>query len=445
MSKRIIIPLLLGALAIPFLAIGLQATASSGSAAPEDPCKGLEVVKSETLLCTHGGDPSRAFREEPGIASGSATKKTALASPAAPCPDGGVSGKRIEVLYAVPQDRTNNFAASVPSIQTAVNDADSFLDQSTPGVGGQHYRWLCENGVDLTVRNVTLVPIGADGAFTYGDMTSSLQNQVALGLGPTNFLSSDRIYLVFVDQISGAYPFGGQGDIRNDDTPNPAGNLNQTGPHYSLINGFSGFVAEHEIGHNIGAVQLSAPHSSGAWHCFEENDAMCYNDGGSYFSSGGALVFNCPALPSTQFDCGQDDYYNTPTSSGYLSTHWNVSASGFLTPFEETAALDHFKCYRAKQTGAKFESRKVILTDQFNTERVKVLKPDRVCTPVDKDGSGISNPDTHLTCYRVRDIRHDEFPRFKRTHVEMTDQFGTHDLLLTKTRKLCVPSSKEVK
>lgn len=331
MSKKRIQFLSVALFAIAVLALAARATVSPTHASQQDPCGGLQVVKSKTLLCTHGGDPRRAF--DTGPDSGSTRTKSAALAPAAPCPGGGVSGKRVEVIYAVPQDRPNNFAASLPAVRAAVDDADSFLDESTPSVPGQHYRWLCQNGSDVTVRNVTLIPVGGDAQFTYSDMVFSLQNQVAQGLGPTDFLSADRVYLVFVDQISGVYPFGGQGDIRNDDSPNPASNLNQSGPHYSLVNGFSGFVAEHEIGHNIGAVQLSAPHSSGAWHCFEENDAMCYSDGGPYFTGGGALIFNCPTLPGTHFDCGQDDYYDSqsPPFGTYLATHWNVSKSAFLT------------------------------------------------------------------------------------------------------------------
>jgi hypothetical protein len=446
MSKRSILLAVVALLAIPIVTLGARATASSSiSASQQDPCEGLEVVDTEPLICTHGGDPPEAFDTNPESTSSSLDQSAALASPVAPCPDGGVSGKRVEVIYAVPQDRTNNFAASLPSVLAAVNDADFFLDQSTPAVGGQHYRWLCENGSDVTVRNVTLVAVGADGQFTYGDMVTSLQNQVSSGLGPTDFVSADRAYLVFVDELGSAYPFGGQGDIRNDDSSDPGTNLNQTGPHYSLVNGFSGFVAEHELGHNIGAVQLSAPHSSGAWHCFEENDAMCYSDGGSYFTAGGALVFNCPTLPDTQFDCGQDDYYSMPSAAGtYLASHWNVSNSAFLTPFETPSLLDHFKCYETRQVGTKFDPRQVILTDQFNEERVTVVRPQAVCTPTDKDGSGINDPDAHLTCYKIRDVRRDEFPPFKKQHVEMADQFGTHTLLLRKTGTLCVPSSKTV-
>jgi uncharacterized repeat protein (TIGR01451 family) len=107
-----------------------------------------------------------------------------------------------------------------------------------------------------------------------------------------------------------------------------------------------------------------------------------------------------------------------------------------------TRMLDHFKCYKTKQVGDRFDPRRVILTDQFNTERVNVVRPDAFCTPVDKDGSGINDPTAHLTCYKIRDVRGDEFPKFKRQRVDATDQFGTHTLLLKKIKRLCVPSSK---
>jgi hypothetical protein len=113
-------------------------------------------------------------------------------------------------------------------------------------------------------------------------------------------------------------------------------------------------------------------------------------------------------------------------------------------PGPPTESLDHFKCYTTKQLGTKFDPRQVLLTDQFITERVNVVRPEAFCTPVDKNGEGINDPNAHLTCYKIRDIRRDEFPAFERRRVEAGDQFGTHSLLVTKTRTLCLPSSKTV-
>jgi hypothetical protein len=106
------------------------------------------------------------------------------------------------------------------------------------------------------------------------------------------------------------------------------------------------------------------------------------------------------------------------------------------------SALDHFKCYKTKQRGTRFDPRQVVLADQFNTQRVNVVRPETFCNPVDKDGEGISNPTAHLTCYKIRDVRGDEFPKFRKQRVEVSDQFGTHTLLLKKIRTLCLPSSK---
>jgi hypothetical protein len=113
-------------------------------------------------------------------------------------------------------------------------------------------------------------------------------------------------------------------------------------------------------------------------------------------------------------------------------------------PGSPPTGLDHFKCYKSRQVGTKFDPRQVVLGDQFTTERVNVVRPEGFCTPVDKDGSGINDPSAHLACYKIRDVRGDEFPKFERRRVEVGDQFGTHTLLLKKTRRLCLPSSKTV-
>jgi len=109
---------------------------------------------------------------------------------------------------------------------------------------------------------------------------------------------------------------------------------------------------------------------------------------------------------------------------------------------EDVAVLDHFKCYETKQLGTRFDPRQVTLTDQFNTERVNVLRPEAFCAPVDKDGSGINEPTGHLSCYKIRDVPGDEFPEFIKQPVDVTDQFGTHTLLLKESRSLCLPASK---
>jgi hypothetical protein len=88
----------------------------------------------------------------------------------------------------------------------------------------------------------------------------------------------------------------------------------------------------HEITHNFGGVQPNAPHSSGAMHCNDEYDVMCYADGGP----SAVMTYPCPTtnavagFPDT-YDCGGDDYFNpNPAPSSYLATHWNVYDVSFL-------------------------------------------------------------------------------------------------------------------
>jgi hypothetical protein len=119
--------------------------------------------------------------------------------------------------------------------------------------------------------------------------------------------------------------------MQADDSP-AATNKNNIGPAYSFIKCYNGFTVAHELGHNLGGVQDSAPHTSGAGHCYEEWDLMCYQDGGPYFQSGGVIAERCPASSGLLVDCGGDDYYNSAPAAGtYLATHWNTARSAFLT------------------------------------------------------------------------------------------------------------------
>ena len=79
--------------------------------------------------------------------------------------------------------------------------------------------------------------------------------------------------------------------------------------------------------HNIGGVQLSAPHSSGGWHCTDEWDLECYSDSPFY----PAMTYLCSDSSHNRlFDCNHDDYYRVGSVGGYLATHWNSANSQYL-------------------------------------------------------------------------------------------------------------------
>jgi hypothetical protein len=60
-----------------------------------------------------------------------------------------------------------------------------------------------------------------------------------------------------------------------------------------------------------------------------------------------------------------------------------------------------------------------------------------LCAPVNKDGSGISDPDTHLVCYNTAP----KGPPL-REFVRVDNQLVTQTLEVLKPQTLCVPSSK---
>ena len=293
------------------------------------------VAVDDEVACTHGGDPA------PGSPL-LARDATPAAVPPAPCPGDGVSGRRIVVAYGYPADTSPRAKTLRPVIREALGLADANLDAASHGFGGQHYRLFCQRDVQVTLRAWKLVPIGSDDTFTFSDLITSLADRVANGLGDEDLDDPDTIYSVFVDHIGCCYGPAGQATYSHDDRPDPAVNRNNQplSPRYSLVRlGYSTIalagIWQHEIGHNLGAVQDSAPHTSGNGHCYESFDVMCYNDGGPWFQGGGGMVANCVAgMPDGQeiFDCNGDDYYAVaPVDGSYLTDHWNLADNRWLT------------------------------------------------------------------------------------------------------------------
>jgi len=104
--------------------------------------------------------------------------------------------------------------------------------------------------------------------------------------------------------------------------------------------------------------------------------------------------------------------------------------------------VNHYKCYDVKKTkdAPKFKKQQVTLSDlNFGETKVfEVKKPKHLCTPVDKDGEGIIDKESHLMCYDLKKIK-DE-PKFKKRNVFTNNQFEPEDLEVKKEHQLCVPS-----
>ena len=269
---------------VALVAIAAVALAIGATPAPKatarSVCGDLEsVVIAGVTTCTHGGDEPVPDLVEAG---GSGSLASRGVTPPAPCPGNGRAGRRIRVLLGYPSDTpAPDAAAARPLIKQAIALADQNLDVQSPSELGQHYRFWCSRDRAVSITSVRLVPIGDDGSYTFSNVANALQ---AKGYDDPAF-----VYVVFVANIDCCYPYGGQGSLALDDQPDPARNANNAlATRYSMIRFGVGYAAgslalafQHETGHNLGAVQNSAPHASGGFHCYESYDTMCYPDGGS--------------------------------------------------------------------------------------------------------------------------------------------------------------------
>lgn len=101
--------------------------------------------------------------------------------------------------------------------------------------------------------------------------------------------------------------------------------------------------------------------------------------------------------------------------------------------------LDHFMCYKAKNTPAttKLTPSRVSLVDALESGSFDVKKLKALCTPADKDGEGVIDVQTHLTSYQVKGPAH-----AKQSGLLLTDQFGAHSVDTLKTGLLLLPAAK---
>lgn len=111
-------------------------------------------------------------------------------------------------------------------------------------------------------------------------------------------------------------------------------------------------------------------------------------------------------------------------------------------PDNSTHDVDHFLCYQIEDDDDDNLGILISVVDQFNQPKLfDVKKPRRFCNPVDKNGEGIKNPQTHLMCFSVRRARGE--PKHERIDgIFVNDQFGPGQVRTKKERELCVPSTK---
>jgi hypothetical protein len=302
---------------------------------PAGPCAGaFEITLGRGLRCTHGPDPAPSGVDaavRPTIdtlrirARDHRHARTADATAAAPASTGvvycygdGTTGDRVEAIYAHAADVSDRYAGVLTSLQQFAATVDGVFNESAAETGGvRHVRFVTDSECNLVVHDETLSSTGDD---SFDNTESEL---IAKG-----YSRPDRLYLVWVD----AAVYCGIADFYRDDR-NISSNVNTAGPRMSRLDAgcWDGYSEAHELMHNLGGVQASAPHATGWAHCYDDADRMCYNDGSPYFANGGTMQKVCPDPHEFLFDCGHDDYFSTDPAAGtYLATHWNPADSPFL-------------------------------------------------------------------------------------------------------------------
>jgi len=93
----------------------------------------------------------------------------------------------------------------------------------------------------------------------------------------------------------------------------------------------------------------------------------------------------------------------------------------------------------------RHEEVEVFLENSSVAIKVRVLKPESLCTVLYDDGDVLTESTTNLACYRVKDVvRHRKNGhrlRFEWRHVEVTNEFGDHQTLsVVAHQTLCVPT-----
>lgn len=225
-----------------------------------------------------------------------------------------------EILYVRASDMPDRYDEMENEIRRMVARANGMLYANANLFDHKlDLRFQCDDDGDVVVHDVAL-PTSAEETTTF--------DSIITGVRVRGFTSTLAKYWMWYDgRPGGVQGANGVGTINYDDRLMPE-NRNNVGPSYSVTFGLGEltggpFTMLHEAGHNMGAVQGTAPHTSGAGHCIDGNDVMCYPDGGPF-----AHRYSSDNCSITQYDCGHDDYFHpAPTAENYLFNHWNVAST----------------------------------------------------------------------------------------------------------------------
>jgi hypothetical protein len=253
--------------------------------------------------------------------------------------------RQIKVVYAHPQDVTPRFDDWADSLQADVSRIEQFLALQTGGRRALRFDMGTECGAQYVDIQSVALPNPRSYYVTPDDDTNfdRVADDVHAAVGHDThdvFILGDGL----TDPVLN--PGDDQGvwgiaEVSPDDTAGKNNRSNLGGLVGMMLTppgtnpdaeDWQPTVMLHEITHNLGGVQHSAPHATPNWHCWDGRDVMCYDDGSKGAQDYTTTVCNFVggAIPQT-YDCGHDDYFNPdPAPGSYLATKWNLYDSAFF-------------------------------------------------------------------------------------------------------------------
>lgn len=262
--------------------------------------EGLSVIRLEDgfEMVTHGVDPPVAPLEVGAEASllRSRSRRPRCARPGEP---------QLRVVYA--ESDKNPVRKAKRRIRTVVKRMNGMISAAGRRASKGRER------IDLRVAcskkgRIAVAQMRADEGLDFAGLVITARRM--------GFHAENSKYMIF---------YGGSdddscgiGQLMPDDRPGVENANNNTHPMYASVwrQCWSGGAPLHEVTHMMGGVQSSAPSSTGAAHCNDGLDVMCYADGGPRSQQR-------RVCRDVRYDCNGNDYFD-PTPRGYLANHWNV-------------------------------------------------------------------------------------------------------------------------
>ena len=259
--------------------------------------------------------------------------------------------RQVKVVYAYANDQPHDFDRWKDSLQADVSRVEQFLALQTGGRRALRFDMGTDCGPQYVDIQTVALPhprswyittgAGSDGTNFY-----RLADDVHAAVGwdaRDVFVLGDGLTLPDSPTATDDQGVWGIAEVSPDDSVGTTNQANDGGFTAQMLTppgttpnavNWQPTVMLHEITHNLGGVQTSAPHSTPFNHCWDGRDVMCYSDGSSgsqpYTTTMCDFVGGGSAIPQT-YDCGHDDYFNPdPAANSYIATHWNVYFSAFM-------------------------------------------------------------------------------------------------------------------